>query len=324
LTQGGKRFYYVDGTYYTPSYSGGSVAYEAVQPPAGLVVTSIPSDGGSLVVDGRKYYYAGGVFYTETTKEGRPAYIVSAGPSGEAAAQLAAEDPDPFEILSQMSDFIGAVNSFSVTGIATVEGVLDSGQKVHFSNTRTISVRRPDRLFSMASGDVVNRSTWYDGKQVSVLDRQENVYGRVDVPPTIDETLDFVAREYGHTLPLSDLFYSDVYEAVTPDIESAVYLGLHKVGPIDCHHLALSGEAIDAEVWIQEGDEPLIRKIAITDKRDEYGRDFVATLNWDLEAAYTDDYFVFTPPQDAEEIEVKPVEYAEEGEPAEETEEVPA
>lgn len=311
----------MEGQYYSQGYSEGSVAYDAVEPPVGLVVTSIPSGAGSVTIDGKTSYYVGGVFYTDTTLNGQRAYVVSKAPGGEAAAQLAGGDPDPFELLARMSDYIGAAESYSVKGIVLSQGVLESGQKVHFSNTRTINVRRPDKLYSVARGDIVNRTAWYDGKQISILDRERNVYAQVDAPPTIDEALDFVAREYGLTFPLSDLLYSDIYEAIAPSMESAVYLGLHKVGEIDCHHLALSGEAVDAEVWIQEGDEPLIRKVAITNKQDEDALTFMATLDWDLEATFTDDDFVFTAPEGAEQIEVKPIEHAQE---AEETEEAPA
>ena len=76
----------------------------------------------------------------------------------------------------------------------------------------------------------MNRSYWYDGKTVSVLDDARNTYIAMDVPPTIDGAMDTALDRTGMVIPLADFLYSDVYDRLMGSVQRGVYLGIHDVG----------------------------------------------------------------------------------------------
>jgi hypothetical protein len=70
---GSLQYYYAGGAFYRP-YNGG---YEAVAPPIGAAVPSLPDNAQSIVIDGEQYYELNGVYYQESADEnGRSVYIV--------------------------------------------------------------------------------------------------------------------------------------------------------------------------------------------------------------------------------------------------------
>ena len=50
------------------------------------------------------------------------------------------------------------------------------GQKVQYSNAVDVAVYRPDGLRVNQAGDLLNRSFWFDGDYISVLERPLNLY----------------------------------------------------------------------------------------------------------------------------------------------------
>ncbi len=74
------------------------------------------------------------------------------------------------------------------------------------------------------------------------------------------------------------------------------------------HHLALSNENVDFQIWISDDMAPLIRKIVITYKHVEAEPQFTAIpSDWEFNRRAPDMVFNFYPPIDADEIEYLPV-----------------
>ena len=78
--------------------------------------------------------------------------------------------------------------------------MLPSGHKIQVTRTEVLELRRPDRLHVEQYAHHKGRSIWYDGKTVTVMDRERATYGSADAPGTIDETLDMLAEQYGITV----------------------------------------------------------------------------------------------------------------------------
>lgn len=217
-------------------------------------------------------------------------------------------EPKAEQTFKRMSDYLAAVQSFSFKAGDLVDQSLKSGHRVQLSALRTILIRRPNRLYADYTGDGIHRRTWYDGKTLVLLDMLTNEYGRIDVPATIDETLDFAAEKFQITLPLADLMFSSPYAAVRDHIDSGRYVGVHDVNGVACHHLTFKSGPIDWQIWIDTGDRPLPRKLVIT-----YGNvpgvpQYVAFLSdWNLSADAPDSAFTFVPPAGAKEVEFKPL-----------------
>jgi hypothetical protein len=208
------------------------------------------------------------------------------------------------EVLKEAAALLAGGGRFAFRAEETYDEILDAGIRVQLSNVQEVAVARPNRVAIDVNGDTMNRSAWYDGKTLSLFDKQQNAYSVVDAPLTIDETLDFVVEEYGLVFPLADVLYSDPYEALAGDAVFGAYLGLHQLGGLACHHLAFSNESLDWQIWIDAGEKPLFRKLVITYKDEPSEPQYIATFsNWNLQAEIPESLFRFEPPEGAERME---------------------
>lgn len=216
---------------------------------------------------------------------------------GQAHADPPAIDPKIDALIQQMSKSLTQAKTFSFDSSITVDTVLDNDQKVQTSRTQHDIVRRPDGAAATVTGDNLNLNFVYDGKQVMLYNLDKPAYALVDSPPTLDATFDMLANDYGLVIPLADLLSSDPYHALVDQVTSAQDLGIGYVNDIKCHHLAFREDAIDWQIWIDQGDVPIPRKIVITYKQMPQSPQFTAVLsNWNLAAQPPADAFTITPP----------------------------
>ena len=237
-------------------------------------------------------------------------FVLLLGIAGQAPAQEAqqgsAVDPRVDEILRQTSDLLAESSSFAFKAEEIIDEVLDSGFKAELSHTRAIALRRPGRMVTNVDGDTAQRSAWFDGKTVTVLDRKHNRYAVVDTPDDIDEMLDYVAEEFDIVFPLADILHTDIYGSLTERAEYTGYLGIHQVESFPCHHLAFANEWLEWQLWIQVEGSPLPRKLVIT-YMDEPGEPKYTArfLSWNLSPKLEDDLFVFKAPEGAQKMEAR-------------------
>ena len=95
-----------------------------------------------------------------------PAADRAGGPPGDARA-----------IVLRAAEFMAKAKSFSVEVRDSYDAYQDSGQKIEFSQKRTITIARPDRLrvdVQESSGDT--SALLFDGKQVDTLGQVSRVW----------------------------------------------------------------------------------------------------------------------------------------------------
>lgn len=217
-------------------------------------------------------------------------------------------EPEAEAALKRMSTHLAGLKQFHFEAEVVFDDVLDTGQKLQLSNRLSTDVRRPNRIKSRAEGDTANKLAWYDGQKMAVVEKSKNVYSIIDVPNTIDAMLDYVVEQYALTVPIADFLFSDPYATLTADVLSGGYVGMHRVGPYKCHHLAFSQEVIDWQIWIEDGDHPFPRKLLITYKDVPGEPQYTATfVKWDHEVKFDDKHFAFEPPKEAEKIDMLPL-----------------
>jgi hypothetical protein len=233
--------------------------------------------------------------------------LPSSGP--DAAASSIADNtisPRAESVLRSACDFLARTPTFSFKGEIWREHVNNAGQKVQFSRSVQMDVKRPDGLRLEISSPSSTRGFWYDGKTLTILDRTHNCYSSADMPSTLDAAIDSARDDYGIDLPLIDMAVSDPYKNAMAKVESARYYGISLVLGVPCHHLAFTQENVDWQIWIEEGPQPLIRKFVITHKNDPGQPDFSAFItDWDMTDRIADSDFVFTPPTGASKIEMR-------------------
>ena len=211
------------------------------------------------------------------------------------------------EVLLEMSAFLAALPQFTFHTESSSDKVLESGQLIQLSEGVDIALRRPDRFWAGAEGDIDNQQMFYDGKTVTLLNTDENLFATIDAPATIDDALDYAKKAFELKAPLAGLLVSDIYGRVTPNITSGQYLGLHRVQGISCHHLAFTTRDVDWQIWVDAGDKPWPRKVIITSKRVAGAPQFTALISdWTARGKLKDSTFKFVAPKGAHKIEFLP------------------
>lgn len=209
-------------------------------------------------------------------------------------------------VLRSACDYLEHTPAFSLSAEIWREHVDEAGQKIQFSRSLTMDVRRPDGLRLEISSPLSARGFWYDGKTLTIFDRKRNLYSTADMPGTLDKTLDAARDEFGIDLPLIDLAVSDPYQNAMAKVETGRYFGISPVLGVPCHHLAFTQENVDWQVWIEDGPQPLIRKFVITHKNDPGAPEFTALItHWNLTDRIAHSDFVFERPLGASKIEMR-------------------
>ena len=228
--------------------------------------------------------------------------------TGPSRAQDRNFDPFADGLIAATSQYLASATQFSMHAEITVEEVLKSGHKIHLSRSADIMVRRPDRLRAELIDDKGRRRLFYDGETVSLHNLRHNVYATVDVPGTIEQMIDEVRERYGVAAPLADLLVSDPYANYRENAETATYLGLHTLQGVEHHHLLLSNQEIDYQIWIEDSAMPLPKKITVTYFNQPGLPQITAILtDWNFAPRLPDLVFEFAPPADADEIKFLPV-----------------
>jgi len=196
-------------------------------------------------------------------------------------------------VLKAMSDYMKSVEQFSFRGKISFDEILLSGQKIQYSAESRVAVRRPDRLYAEMQGDTGKRRFWYNGKKATLVDGELRVYATVeDVPMELGALMDHLMEKYDFAPPLADLVYPDLYEALIDNVQFGIYVGLHDVEEIRCHHLAFVSKYIDWQIWIEDGMQMVPRKIVITYKAQPESPQYTVILtDWDLNARFSDILF---------------------------------
>jgi hypothetical protein len=236
------------------------------------------------------------------------AIMLAAGAAGgcaEKARSCLDIDPRADEALRKMSDTLGGARSFSFRSVATMDAPIETGQLAQFSRDVHIIVRRPDAIFAQSHQGKDVMSLWYQGTNLTVLDKTPNTYATLQVPGQIDAMLDDVAAKQGLTLPLSDFLFSDPYKMLTANAQTGRYVGEHDLDGVKCHHLLFTQEAIDWQIWIDAAKQPVPRKLVIDYKSLTERPQFVAILSdWNLSAPVADGQFKAVVPTNAKKVEL--------------------
>lgn len=236
------------------------------------------------------------------------ALLAGAMLSRGAFGQPAGIEPQAKKLLETATTYLASQKRFSVDTRSTIEAVLTSGQKIQFDHAAMLSVQRPDGLKAERRGDLVDQVFYYDGKSLTLHNPDDNYYAAVPAPGTLEEMLDFARESLDIFAPAGDLIYKNAYEILMQDVTSGFVVGNTVVEGVRCDHLAFRAPHVDWQIWIQEGDEPLPRKLVITSTDVAGAPQFsVVMTDWNLAPDLDDRTFEFTPPAEAKRIDFLPL-----------------
>ena len=106
------------------------------------------------------------------------------------SAGLKADEADAKRILKSMCDYMAAQKSLSFGYDATLEVVTAEEQKLALASSGALTLNRPDKIRVTRSGGFADVEMSFDGKTLTLLGKNLNLYTQLDVPGTIDHLVD--------------------------------------------------------------------------------------------------------------------------------------
>src|SRR5262249_30311261 len=99
-----------------------------------------------------------------------------------------------------------------------------------------------------------------------------------------------------------DLFRWGTPQADPNAITNALDIGPSVIDGTTCQHYAYRQQGLDWQIWIQNGDFPLPRKLVITTTTDDARPQHESQYTWTLAPSFSQDAFAFVAPPDAKKI----------------------
>jgi hypothetical protein len=216
----------------------------------------------------------------------------------------AALEPAAVATLRRMADYVTSLPALRLDAEIEYDAVQADGQQIEFGSTRQITVRRPNRIRVEATDrSGTQRSLFYDGAQIVMLDRTQGVYASTPETGDIDAVVDHLEAELGMPLPLGELLSAKLTSQVVDGLVFAAVVGEETIDGVRCDHLALRNADRGIQVWVEQGGKPLPRRVTVTYERAPGEPQFRARLTkWDVSPRIKDSLFVFEPPAGAERI----------------------
>jgi hypothetical protein len=225
-------------------------------------------------------------------------------------AQEGVIDPKADQVLRRMSDHLAGLKSFQVETTTIDEKFTADGQKVQELAQSTVTVRRPGELRVDRVGPRGHAVFRDDGRQLSLYHRERNLFATAPAPATINDAVDEAREKLKIDAPGGDLIVSDPYSDLTEGMVTGRYIGLEPIGGVMAHHLAVSKQDLDWQIWIKDGPEAVPLRYVITSKDLPGQPEFTIELHdWQPNARVSRDDFAFSPPAGARRIQFsKPAE----------------
>ena len=230
--------------------------------------------------------------------------------SSAAEAKAAAMKEDTAEalaILKVMSDFLAGQTVLRIDTDVSWDSVQVTGQRLEFGAHREVVMRRPDRVRIAGfrrSGE--EATLYFDGKTISIDLPGEEAYVSLERPGNLEQALDYLVDDMQTPIPLADLLDADFYAELVPKVVSGFWVEESSCGEVFCDHIALRGDGIDAQMWIEQGDRPVPHRIVIDYARNRGAPQFRADITaWSFEPEAEDSLFVYEPPDGAERIPMR-------------------
>jgi hypothetical protein len=229
----------------------------------------------------------------------------TAGPAATAAAAAPTESQrEGARILKGMADYLAGLKAFTFTFRSGYDVVQPTGQKIEFGETRRVAMDRPSRLrVEEVASDGTRDLAIFDGRTVTVLKADSNVFAQAPQPGTVDDALVYLVRDLKMRMPLAQLMTTRLPVELPRRVKSIDYVESTDIYGVPSDHIAGRTDSVDFQFWVTEGDHPLPLRVVITYLQSPGEPQYWANFtDWNATPKFKKDEFQFTPPKDARQI----------------------
>lgn len=213
-------------------------------------------------------------------------------------------EPDAVDALKAMSTYLMSLQTVEIRSKGSLDVVTGENQRIQMDGVTNYKVRRPGFVIDYVS-DIKTRRFIYDGKNFTVYSPKLGFYATVPAPATNRAVLNTLYDKFGIALPLEDLFrWADPDGVRQQALKSAYFVGTATLDGFATDHYAFREDDVDWEVWIQQGEQPLPRKLVIVDRTDASHPTYISHLSWKVNPVFADSDFAFVPDKDAKRIQL--------------------
>src|SRR3954469_3960623 len=228
---------------------------------------------------------------------------------GLGAPTVRADEADAKDMLKAMSDYLAAQKTISFGYDTNFEVVTKDHQKFLLASSGAADLNRPDKYRSTRSGGFAHVEMVFDGKTLTLLRKDTNVYTQVDIPGTLDHLVDELRDKYQRPVPGADLLLSNVYDELMRDVVDVKDLGSGVIGGTECDHLAFRAKEVDWQIWIAQGEHPYPCRYVISSKGVDQAPQFTMEIrDWKAGGSAAASDFTFTPPAGAKKLDANDLE----------------
>ena len=211
----------------------------------------------------------------------------------------------PKALLKAMSDYVAAQKVIAFDYDVSLEVVTTDDQKLTLAASGNVELARPDKVHASRSGGFADIETVFDGKTLTILGKNMNIYTQVAIPGSIDHLVDELREKYNRPLPAADLLISNSYDELMEDVVDVKDLGSGVIGGTECDHLAFRKRDVDWQIWIAQGSRPYPCRYDVATKvvagSPEYS---IQIRDWKTGSDVASGSFSFTPPPGARQVDV--------------------
>jgi hypothetical protein len=221
--------------------------------------------------------------------------------SASLMSQASAESADADRLLKAMSDYVASQKTISVTYDSDIEVITFNLQKIQFTSSGQVQLSRPDKLRATRTGGYRDVEVVFDGKLVTVNDKDTKNYAQIEAEGTADQLIDVLREKHGVVAPGADLLLPNAFDVMMADVVDGAVIGKGVIDGVECDHLAFRNVETDWQIWIESGARPIPRKYVITSKGIGEAPQYTLRIKeWKTDVPA--DAFAFKPDQSAKKI----------------------
>jgi hypothetical protein len=217
-----------------------------------------------------------------------------------------ADEAEARKLFKAMSDYMAAQKVISYQYDTILEVVTKDKQKLALASSGKVILNRPDKIRATRTGGFADVEFLFDGKTLTLLGKNANLYGQLEVPGTIDHLVDELRDKHGKPVPGADLLLSDVYDKLMPTVINVKDLGSGVIGGVECDHFAFRTKEVDWQIWIAQGSRPYPCRYVITSNKVAQAPEYSITIrDWKSGAEVGSEDFAFKNATGAKKVDMK-------------------